>query len=180
MKRISAFVQAVYFYTLCLYKQWRARKLQVDDIAYVTADGVEVRVYPGRKSPHDFKVTYLEPGKRERTPRHVHLIVEMYVKHAHNPHLTLQLRDHILDMLRQVQPVNRFPPQLQFFRPEHVERFKELDAVGEYTTEFLLVVTELIGIQEKTNYPRGSLTESLYADFGVRDRFSVIHKAVWR
>lgn len=42
----------------------------------------------------------------------------------------------------------------------------------------MLVVTELMAIQEKTNYPEGSLTESLYRDFGVKDRFSVIQKAV--
>lgn len=39
-------------------------------------------------------------------------------------------------------------------------------------------MTELLAIQEKTNYPTGSLTESLYKDFGVKDRFSVIQKAV--
>jgi hypothetical protein len=44
--------------------------------------------------------------------------------------------------------------------------------------KLLLVVTELLAIQEKTNYPLGSLTESLYKDFGVKDRFSVIQKAV--
>jgi len=42
----------------------------------------------------------------------------------------------------------------------------------------LLVLTELMAIQEKTNYPKGTLTESLYRDFGVKDRFSVIQKAV--
>lgn len=41
----------------------------------------------------------------------------------------------------------------------------------------MLVVTELIMIQEKTNYPEGSLTRQLYEDFGVRDRFSVINSA---
>jgi len=35
-----------------------------------------------------------------------------------------------------------------------------------------------MGIQEKTNYPEGSLTENLYEDFGVKDRFHVIQKAV--
>jgi hypothetical protein len=44
----------------------------------------------------------------------------------------------------------------------------------------MLAVTELIGIQEKTNYPTGSLTESLYKVFGEKDCFSVIQKAVWR
>jgi hypothetical protein len=102
----------------------------------------------------------------------------MYVKHAHNPSLTMKLKDHILTMLSQINPINSFPPNLQFFKPEHIKPFEDLDRVGEFTVEFLLVVTELMAIQEKTNYPEGSLTESLYKDFGVKDRFSVIQKAV--
>ena len=81
-------------------------------------------------------------------------------------------------MLSQIKPVNSFPPTIQFFRPEHIDAFKELDKVGEFTVEFLLVITELMAIQEKTNYPTGSLTESLYRDFGTKDRFQVIQKAV--
>lgn len=81
-------------------------------------------------------------------------------------------------MFKYIQPIDYFPPRLQYFRPEHVEPFKELDRVGEFTVEFMLVVGELMGIQERTNYPRGSLTESLYRDFGVKDRFQVIQKAV--
>ena len=81
-------------------------------------------------------------------------------------------------MLKTIKPINSFPPALQFFKPEHIEPFKELDKVGEFTVEFLLVVIELMAIQEKTNYPEGSLTESLYRDFIVRDRFQVIQKAV--
>jgi len=121
---------------------------------------------------------FQESGKRERTPAHVHLIVEMYIKHAYNPTLTLKLRDHILEMFKHIRPIDYFPPELQFFKPEHVEPFKDLDRVGEFSVEFMLVVTELMAIQEKTNYPEGSLTESLYRDFGVKDRFSVIQKAV--
>ncbi|MCX7797551.1 MAG: hypothetical protein N2249_02875 [Melioribacter sp.] len=120
----------------------------------------------------------MEPGRRERTPKHIHLIVEMYVKHAYDPDLTLQLKEHILGMFENITPVNSFPPNLQFFRYEHVERFNRLDEVGEFSVEFLLVVIELIAIQEKTNYPNGSLTQSLYRDFGIKDRFSVIQKAV--
>lgn len=44
--------------------------------------------------------------------------------------------------------------------------------------EFLLVVTEPMAIQERTNYPEGSLTERLNREFKVKDRFSVIQKAV--
>jgi len=81
-------------------------------------------------------------------------------------------------MLSQIKPVSSFPPSLQFFKPEHTESFRDLDRVGEFSVEFMLVVTELMAIQEKTNYPEGSLTESLYKNFGIKDRFSVIQKAV--
>ncbi|WP_456487858.1 hypothetical protein [Candidatus Alkanophaga liquidiphilum] len=81
-------------------------------------------------------------------------------------------------MFKHIEPIDYFPPKLQFFKLEHVEPFKDLDRVGEFSVEFMLVVTELMAIQEKTNYPKGSLTESLYKDFGVKDRFSVIQKAV--
>jgi len=102
----------------------------------------------------------------------------MYVKYAFNPQLTLKLKEHILSMLVSIRPIDFFPPSLQYFKPEHIEPFKELDKVGEFTVEFMLIVTELMAIQEKTNYPKGSLTESLYEVFGVKDRFSVIQKAV--
>ncbi|MEW6685431.1 MAG: hypothetical protein AB1393_04410 [Candidatus Edwardsbacteria bacterium] len=104
----------------------------------------------------------------------------MYVKHAFNPSLTLELKEHILTMLSQIRPVTAFPPTLQFFRPEHIEPFKELDRVGEFTVEFLLVAIELVAIQEKTNYPTGTVTENLYKNFGVKDRFFVIRGAVWK
>jgi len=170
----------LYYYIKSSYRIWQVRRLQEDDLVYTTNANVQIGVYPGRKpeSPYDFIVKFREPNKRERTPAHVHLIVEMYVKHAFDPRLTLKLRDHILTMLKQIRPVDSFPPALQFFKPEHVELFKELDKVGEFTVEFMLVVTELMVIQEKTNYPKGSLTESLYKDFGAKDRFQVIQKAV--
>ena len=55
-----------------------------------------------------------------------------------------------------------------------------LDKVGEFTVEFLLVAIELVAIQEKTNYPTGTLTKSLYEGFGVKDRFQIIQKSIWR
>lgn len=180
MKNFLKLIKIIYYYLGSSYKIWKVRQLQDDDLIYTTKANVQIGVYPGRKpeSPYDFIVKFREPGKRERTPAHVHLIVEMYVKHAHNPSLTLKLKEHILTMLKSIKPVDSFPPSLQFFKTEHIEPFKDLDRVGEFTVEFLLVVTELMAIQEKTNYPEGSLTESLYEDFAVKDRFQVIQKAV--
>jgi len=151
-------------------------------LVYTTQNGVEIFVEKGTKkqSPYDFRVRFREPGKRGRTPTHVHIIVEMYVKNAFNSNLTLELRNHILNIFSKIQPIDYYPPKLQFFNIDHVKKFAELDKVGEFSIEFLLVVTELIMIQEKTNYPKGSLTQRLYTDFGVKDRFSVIQSAVFR
>ncbi len=182
MRKLFSLLKTIYYYLESSYKIREVRKLQEDDLIYTTSESVRFEVYPGSKqqSPYDFIVKFREPGKRERTPAHVHLIVEMYVKHAYNPSLTLKLKDHILTMLSQIRPVNSFPPALQFFKPEHVEPYKELDKVGEFTVEFLLIAIELVAIQEKTNYPTGTVTENLYKNFGIKDRFSVIQSAVWK
>jgi len=75
--------------------------------------------------------------------------------------------------------VDSFLPTLQFFKLEHIETFKDPGKVGgEFTTEFMLVVTEIMAIRETGQLPRGSLTESLYRDFVVKDRFQLIQKAV--
>jgi len=133
------FLKAVYYYLKSSYKIWKIKQAQKDDLVYTTQRQVKIQVYPGKKteSPYDFIVRFHEPNKRERTPAHVHLIVEMYVKYAYNPTLTLKLKEHILTMLGQIKPINYFPPRLQFFRPEHTEPFKELDKVGEFIVEFL-------------------------------------------
>lgn len=180
--KIYRWLLGLYYYIKSSYRIWQVRRLQEDDLVYTTMGNVRFEVYPGSKqqSPHDFIVKFREPNKRERTPAHVHLIVEMYVKHAYNPALTLKLRDHILKMLGQIKPVDSFPPTLQFFKPEHVEPFKQLDKVGEFPVEFLLIAIELVAIQEKTNYPTGTVTENLYKNFGIKDRFSVIQGAVWK
>lgn len=181
-KKMYKLLKTLYYYLYSSFKIWRVRRLQADDLVYITKENVRFEIFPGKKqqSPYDFIVKFKEPGKKLRTPSHVHLIVEMYVKHAFNPSLTLKLRNHILTVLEQIEPVNSFPPKLQIFKSEHIEPFKELDRVGEFTVEFLLVAIELVAIQEKTNYPEGTLTKNLYKNFGHKDRFSVIQRAVWR
>jgi len=148
-------------------------------LIWTTQNGVEIAVERGKKpeSLHDFVVRFREPEKQWRTPKHIHLIVELYVKEAYNKELTHQLRDHLLQVFQAVQPIVSYPPDLQFFKPEHAQPFEPLNAVGEMSVEFLLVVSELIFIQEKTNYQGGSLTYKLYQDFGVKDRFTVVNTA---
>lgn len=149
---------------------------------YVTQRNVVIYVSKGRKSQYDFKVQYQETGKNIRTPKHIHLIIDLYMKLTGNRQLTMDLVDHIIDnIIKKVQPATSFPPRLQVFSPSHITQFRELDNYGEYSVEFLLVVLELIMIQEKTNYPSGTMNLRLFEAFREgKDIFSVVSAATFR
>lgn len=149
---------------------------------YTTTDGVIVYVSKGGKSKYNFKVQYQEPAKRIRTPKHIHLIIDLYMKRTGNKSLTMQLVDHLIDeVILRIHPSTSNPPALQIFSPQHAARFQPLDAYGEYSVEFLLVITELIMIQEKTNYPHGVLNLNLFRLFrNEADIFSVVSAATFR
>ena len=56
-----------------------------------------------------------------------------------------------------------------------------MDSFGEFSTEFILVVQELIAKSEKTNYPNGVLTRDLWTRFREGDEiFAVVSKARFR
>ncbi|GAB4534422.1 MAG: hypothetical protein Kow0063_17490 [Anaerolineae bacterium] len=149
---------------------------------YTTGNGVTIYVSKGGKSPFNFRAQYQEPGKKVRTPKHIHLIIDLYMKRTGDKHLTLQLIDHIInEIILRVRSSNSNPPVLQIFSPQHVAKFRALDAYGEYSVEFLLVITELIMIQEKTNYPQGVMNLDLFKLFrDEADIFSVVSAATFR
>lgn len=151
-------------------------------LIYTTSKGVQIFAEKGGKSLFNFKVRYREPGKPRRTPKHIHLIIDLYMKKVGDKDLTMQLVDHLLEnVILKVRPSTTNPPQLQVFSSDQVQRFQTLDAYGEYTVEFLLVVGELIAIQERTNYPLGTMTERLFRSFREeKDIFSVVSAATFR
>ena len=151
-------------------------------LIHSTANGIDVHVEPGSKSTYDFIVKYQEMGKRLGTPKHIHLIVDLFAKRTGDHVLTNKLVDHIInDIILKVSPVHTFPPTLQVFKPSHIPAFDTLSQYGEYSVEFLLVITELIMIQEKTNYPSGALNLNLFRKFrDGADIFSVVSAATFR
>lgn len=118
---------------------------------HTTSDGVKIFVSRGRKSPYDFRVHYREGNKRKRTPKHIHLAVDLLIKYYFEKDLTLKLRDHLHKIFLTLKPVNNFPPKLQIFNNSHLRVFEKLNNFGEYSIEFILIVSELIMIQEITN-----------------------------
>lgn len=149
---------------------------------YTTAKGVVIGVVKGRKSLYNFRVKYQEPDKRERTPKHIHIIIDLYMKSVGDEKITMQMVDHLTDnVIPKLQPATKFPPTLQVFKAEHIKQFQRLDRYGEYSVEFLLVTAELIQIQEATNYPNGTLNLDLFRLFRNKaDIFSVVSAATFR
>lgn len=149
---------------------------------YTARNGTIIGVIKGGKSLYNFRVKYQERGKRERTPKHMHVIIDLYMKSVGNEPLTMQMVDHIINnIIHKVSPTNSFPPKLQIFQPSHAQAYQPLNKYGEYPVDFLLVVTELIQIQEKTNYPTGTLNLKLFRLFREKaDIFSVVSAATFR
>ena len=149
---------------------------------YTARNGAVIGVVKGGKSLYNFRVKYREQGKAERTPKHMHIIIDLYMKSVGNEQLTMHMVDHIInDIILKVSPAKSFPPKLQIFQPSHAQAYRQLDKYEEYPVDFLLVVTELIQIQEKTNYPTGTLNLNLFQLFrGKADIFSVVSAATFR
>ena len=153
-------------------------------LEYTTNNGTKILVSKGRKteSPYDFRVHYQEPNKRVRTPKHIHMIIDLYMKLSRNEELTLKLVDHIIDIIKKVKPVDKYPPELQIFKSKDAKPFEELDKYGQYSLDFILPVVELIMIQEKTNYPDGTMNLRVFEKFRYEheDIFAVVSAATFR
>jgi hypothetical protein len=114
---------------------------------YTAQNGAIIGAVKGGKSLYNFKVKYQQSGKQERTPKHMHVIIDLYMKSVGNEQLTMQMVDHIIDnIILRVSPSTTFPPKLQIFQPYQADKYRELNHYGEYPVDFLLVITELIQI----------------------------------
>lgn len=151
------------------------------DLVHKTQEGVEIFVKPGIKSKYDFRVCYKEPGKHVRTPKHIHLIIDLYLKKAFDKKLTLELVQEFLKTLSELKVSNKYPPTFQKFSSQKLSPFNKLNKAGEYSVEFLAAIFDLIMIQEKTNYPNGTINRKLFEAFlSEKDIFSVVSAATFR
>ena len=132
------------------------------DVVIGTVAGIQIGVNPGSKSANDFIVKYKIPGRRERQPKHIHLVIDILLKRQGNPRLTNKLVKHLIGILKKLKPIKKYPPKFQFFKPGVIKQFDKLNKYGEYEVEFLLAIFELIMIQEAINYPNGTLNRRLF------------------
>ncbi len=149
---------------------------------YTAQNGTIVGVSEGGKSTYDFRVRYREPNKHIRTPKHIHIIIDLYMKLVGDDKLTIKLVDHFIeDVILKIKSSKSYPPKLQIFQSTDTTKFAKLNSYGEYPVDFLLVTTELIQIQEKTNYPNGVINLELFKKFRNRaEIFDVVSAATFR
>lgn len=148
-----------------------------DTLLWTTKAGWEIFVKKGGKSPQDFVVRYRQPGKRLRTPKHIHIAVDLYAKRTGNPGLVREFCAHLVRRFQQIAPLDAYPPRIRL-DADDVRRFEPLGQWGEYDAEFLLAVNELLILQEKTNYPQGTATLA-WAKFPDADVFTIVSSWSW-
>ncbi len=142
-------------------------------------------VFPGKLSKNDIKIMYSENGKRIRTPRHIHWVVDLLLKMQKKEDLTKAFINELKEEWKKSSPLkhNDEPTLVTLVNDcvilSNASEYKSLDKYGEYNTEFLIVLMNLLMTQEKTNNPNafmfGKILDSLLDD--DLDIFSIMSTA---
>ena len=148
-------------------------------------DDYIIYVFQGALSQFDIVIKYKKDGMRNRTPKHIHWVVDILMKMQGNEVLTKQYLEAIQNCWNTYVPLtnNNFDTlKVLIEKGENeinIAQYFPLNTFGEYNVEFLYVLMELLAVQEKTNrsdaYMFGNIIEELLeAD---RDIFKIISTA---
>jgi len=153
-------------------------------IEFVFTDYI-IYVFPGNLSQFDIVIKYKKDGKRIRTPKHIHWVVDILMKMQGNEELTKKYLLAIQNCWNTSVPLsnNDFETLKTLIKNGEkdieIERYFDLNPFGEYDVEFLYVLMELLAVQEKTNradaYMFGEIIEELLET--DRDIFKIISTA---
>ena len=69
-------------------------------------DGTIIGVFEGSRGhnpDHDILIKYQEDGKRVRTPKHIHWVIDILIKKEHNKELTMKFLKYLRDMYDRVE-----------------------------------------------------------------------------
>lgn len=117
-----------------------------------------IHVFPGSLSPNDILLKYKSNrSKRLRTPKHIHLAIDLLIKKSHNLHLTNYLLDVLLERWSEISGLASRDYQtilnnLTISSNQELEfTLNPLNMYGEFQIDFILNFCQLIMLQEKTN-----------------------------
>ena len=144
-----------------------------------------IYVFQGNLSQFDIVIKYKKDGKRIRTPKHIHWVVDILMKMQGAEELTKKYLLAIQNCWDTCVPLSNNDFETLKTLIENGEKDIEinqnfdLNPFGEYDVEFLYVLMELLAVQEKTNsvdaYMFGKITEELLET--DRDIFKIISTA---
>lgn len=144
-----------------------------------------IYVFQGTLSEFDIVIKYKKDGKRIRTPKHIHWVVDILMKMQGNETLTKKYLLAIQNCWNACVPLknNDFVTLKTLIengeKAIEIEKYLPLNDFGEYDVEFLYVLMELLAVQEKTNradaYMFGNIIKELLET--DRDIFKIISTA---
>lgn len=151
------------------------------------SDGTIIGVFEGSRGhnpDHDILIKYQENGKRLRTPKHIHWVIDLLIKKQHNKDLTLKFMKYLRDMYDKVDGFKNKEDRATFIlsqtTKEKLQPFKELDKYGEYTVEFIAHLIELMIKMEKNmppEKPARVFKELMDAMIQEKEIFVIVSKA---
>jgi len=123
-------------------------------------DGTIIGVFEGSRghiADHDILIKYQEEGKRVRTPKHIHWVIDILIKKEHNKELTMKFLKYLRDMYDKVEGFkskeDRAKCELTQTTHEKLKEFQELNRYGEYKVDFIGHLIELMIKMEKNTPP---------------------------
>ena len=152
-------------------------------IEFVFIDYI-IYVFQGTLSQFDIVIKYRKGGKRIRTPKHIHWVVDILMKMQGNETLTKRYLEAIQNCWNTCVPLaNNDYDTLRALiesgeKEIDIEQYFDLNAYGEYDVEFLYVLMELLAVQDmyiliSSNKPIGDLHDA-YNE--IRNEYSSILK----
>jgi len=129
-------------------------------IKEIKLNGITIGIFAGSRGhnpDHDILIKYQEDGKRVRTPKHIHWVIDVLIKKEHNKELTLKFLKYLRDMYERVKGFqskeDRNRCELTETTHEKLKEFEELNSYGEYSVEFIGHLIELMIKMEKNMPP---------------------------
>lgn len=151
------------------------------------ADGTIIGVFEGSRGAnpdHDILIKYQENGKRLRTPKHIHWVIDLLIKKEHNRELTLRFMKYLRDMYDCVDSFkskeDRENCELKETTTAKLKPFQELNKYGEYKVDFIGHLIELMIKMEKNTPPEKPakvFRELMDAMIQEKEIFVVVSKA---
>jgi len=161
------------------------RKVSIKEIKL--QDGTIIGIFEGTRGAnpdHDILIKYQEQGKRVRTPKHIHWVIDLLIKKEHNRKLTLDFMRYLRDMYNRVDAFqskeDRTKCDLKETTDEKLKPFEELNSYGEYKVDFIGHLIELMIKMEKNTPPEKParvFRELMEAMINEKEIFVIVSKA---